>query len=155
MLDITIIGTGNTGQNLARACTAAGLNVLLVDKDGGNSSNHPYENVTGLGVIAHTGMVHILNRDTGDEVRIVESRAVAFALDAAPDVSYSRMSGIAKFGVQFTADGKIQVNADGQTNASRIYATGPWVSEKTPGITDAIVRFCKSNIAKDRLEFGS
>lgn len=144
MLDITIIGNGSTGQGLASLCCEAGLNVLLVDTDKDFKTELSYERVYGTGVIAHTGMVHILNPDTGDEVRIVESKVIVFAPDTVPTISYSRMSGVTKFGVRITSDGKIEVGADGKTNAERIYATGPWASRETPGILETLRNLCKA-----------
>ncbi len=149
-MDIVIIGGGHAGRIVAQKCSGGGLKVAIVESDGQKPDDWQGEWVSGKGVVSSRGLVAVLDPETGDERRLLQAKAIVFAVGRLdPENLTGMMLGITKLGATLTEDRTaIVCNNRGETAAEAIYATGSCASTSTPYITDSLISYCTKTLAE-------
>lgn len=147
MIDVTILGGGRTGITLARDLSGFGLSVVVVDPVKPCPDSFDGEWIQGFGTISAPNFVAIVDPATGDERRLLSTRAIVFAIgNLNPDLS-SRMLGISKLGVDFHTETKnIPADTSGRTKVAGIFAAGKTALCPTPDLAAALLSYCKNQI---------
>lgn len=143
MLDVVIIGGGNAGSNLARQCSRAGYDTIIVELCCARPEDWAGEWVKGRGTVAGPGLVAVLDPDTADERRLLQTRAIVLAVGRLDLTTPEKlMLGVTKLGAVLN-DNKTAVLTDdhGRTGASGIFATGSCASASTPYLMEALEQF--------------
>jgi pyruvate/2-oxoglutarate dehydrogenase complex dihydrolipoamide dehydrogenase (E3) component len=149
-MDVVIIGGGHAGQIIALKCVAAGLQTTIIEASGTKPDSVQSEWIPGKGVVYSKGLVAILDPETGDERRLIQSKAIVFAVGRLePGNLIGMMLGITKLGAELTADNTaIACNDRGETRAEGIYATGSCAHASTPYIMDSLIAYCTKSLAE-------